>query len=72
MIKTSEVPAVITEVDGIPLSLYARNEQFFHRLEQIPIDSPVNITLHPNDFCVLLARQLKTQIKEYLNFVHDS
>lgn len=65
-----EVPAIITELDGIPMDLYARNDQFFRRLEQKPIGSSINLTIHPEDFCKLIASQLKIR-KNFNHFVHN-
>lgn len=67
----SEVPAVITEVEGIPLNPFAKNEQFFHRLEKLAHGTSFNIIIHPRDLIKLIKSQLKLH-KNYKKFLHDS
>jgi hypothetical protein len=68
----TDVPAVITEVNDVPLNPFARNDSFFHRLEQIPPGGPCNIIVHPYDLVKLIKQQLKTNIKNYKKFFYDS
>lgn len=67
----NDVSAVITELDGVPLSLY-QNDQFYRRLDKLPVGTPINLTLHPKDFCALVARNLKSQNLKCKRFVRDS
>lgn len=64
------MPAVITEVEGIPLNPFAKNEQFFQRVEKLPQGTSFNIIIHPCDLIKLIKCQLKTQ-KNYKKFLHD-
>ncbi|KAL7069962.1 hypothetical protein ACQ4LE_010779 [Meloidogyne hapla] len=71
-IEERTVSAIITELNGIPLSLYSKNEQLFKRIDQLQNGTEINLTLLPTDFCDLILRQLKAQCKDYQKFMHDS
>ncbi|KAF7633374.1 PH domain-containing protein [Meloidogyne graminicola] len=71
-VEERKVPAVITELNGIPLSLSSKNEQFFRRVDQLSEGTEIILTLHPTDFCELIMRQLKAQCKNFAQFMHDS
>lgn len=64
------MPSVITEVEGIPLNPFAKNEQFFQRIEKFVLGKSFNIIIHPRDLIKLIKLQLKLQ-KNYKKFLHD-
>lgn len=66
----TEVAAVITEIDGIPMNLFATNEQFYKRLEKIPNGNEIKIIIQPHDFVKLIKQQLKT-LKNLKRFLHE-
>ncbi|KAI1724440.1 hypothetical protein Ddc_05677 [Ditylenchus destructor] len=66
----TEVPAVITEVDGIPLNPFAKNEQFFQRLERFSQGTVFTVIIHPLDFVDALKDSLKLN-KNYKRTIHD-
>jgi len=68
---TKDVSVVITEVDGLPLNPFDRNEQFYSRLEQIKPHEQFYLIVHPNDFFKLIKQQLKL-MKNFKRFIHDS
>lgn len=66
----SNVPASITEVNGIPLNPFAQNEQLFKRLEEIPSEQSFSLVIHPSDFVRLIKHRLK-HVKGYKRYIHD-
>lgn len=67
----SEVAAVITELDGIPLNPFAANEQLFQRFERVVDGATTNLIVHPSDLVKLFKQELKTR-KNWKRFVHDN
>uniref|UniRef100_A0A915CNS6 PH domain-containing protein n=1 Tax=Ditylenchus dipsaci TaxID=166011 RepID=A0A915CNS6_9BILA len=67
---SAEVSAVITEIDGIPLNPYAKNEQFFQRLERLSQGTVFNVVVQPRDLVKLLKQKLKHS-NNYKKLIHD-
>ncbi|KAH7728264.1 hypothetical protein AAVH_04508 [Aphelenchoides avenae] len=68
---SSDVPAVITEVNNVPLNPFACNDSLYHRLERQPPGTSFTVIVHPHDLVKNLKQQLKS-LKNYKKFIHDS